>query len=206
MSLAIRRSERLMIEGATSLSLLVVDGEHVAREALARQFRDGGWSVATAAGRAQALASSSVNVPDCLIVERDLADGSGFGVFDRLRAVNPDLAAIMMTLQPSVTEAVRAIRAGFCDYRLKSFDCGDLIDPSAWRLGQGPPPPKDPIKTTRSLARVEWNHIQEVLAHLHGNVSEAARVLGLHRRSLQRKLRRSSREGRRDSTSAALEK
>jgi two-component system response regulator RegA len=206
MSLAVRRSEGLMIEGATSLSILVVDGERVAREAFARQFRDGGWSVATAAGRAQALASASVDVPDCLIVERDLADGSGFGLFDRLRALNPELSAIMMTLQPSVTEAVRAIRAGFCDYRLKSLDCGDLVDPSAWRLGPGARPPKDPVKTTRSLARVEWNHIQEVLVHFHGNVSVAARVLGLHRRSLQRKLRRSPREDRRDSTSAALEK
>jgi two-component system response regulator RegA len=139
----------------------LVDGERAAREALARQFSEAGWSVATAASRAQALASS-VDVPDCLVVDRDLVDGSGFNLFERLRAVNPDLCAVMMTRNPS--------------------------------LGAARPtkdPAKDPVTATSSLARVEWNHIQDVLVHSRGNVSEAARVLGLHRRSLQRKLRRS---------------
>ncbi len=184
------------------LSILVVDGERAARQALARQFSDAGWSVATAASRAQALASSAVDVPDCLVVDGDLADGSAFGLFDRLRAVKPDLSAVMMTLHPSVTEAVRAIHAGFCDYRLKSLDCGDLVAPAAWQFGRGARPAKAPVKPTSSLARVEWNHIQEVLVHSRGNVSEAARVLGLHRRSLQRKLRRSAGE----STTAAFGK
>jgi two-component system response regulator RegA len=120
--------------------------------------------------------------------------------------MNPALCAIMMTREPSIAESVRAIHAGFFDYRLKSFDCNDLVDASAWRLGEGARTPKDPIPTTASLARVEWNHIQRVLTHSHGNVSEAARVLGLHRRSLQRKLRRSPVEDRDDSTIVAREK
>ena len=184
-------------------SILLVDGERVAREAFARQFSDGGWSVVTADGCAQALASSSVKVPDCLIVERDLADGSGFSLFDRLRAMNPDLAAIMMTRDPSIAEAVRAIHAGFCDYRLKFLDCSDLVNPSTWRLGKGAWPPKDPVEPTGSLARVEWNHIQKVLTHSHGNVSKAARLLGLHRRSLQRMLRRTPGADLRASTTTA---
>jgi two-component system response regulator RegA len=185
----------------TPLSILVVDGERAAREVFARRFSDEGWSVATAGDRAQALLSFSANVPHCLVVERDLADGSGFSLFERLRTVNPDLSAVMMTLQPSITEAVRVIRAGFCDYRLKSLDCRDLLDPAAWRFGRAARPAKDPAKMAKmagSLAHVEWNHIQEVLTYSHGNVSEAARVLGLHRRSLQRKLRRSSGEDRSD--------
>jgi two-component system response regulator RegA len=184
------------------LSILVVDGERAAREVLARQFSDAGWSVATAAGCAQALASSAVGAPDCLVVDRELADGSGFSLFERLRAVKPELSAVMVTRHPSVSEAVRAIHAGFCDYRLKSLDCSDLVAPSAWQFGRRARPPKAPINPTSSLARVEWNHIQEVLVHSRGNVSEAARVLGLHRRSLQRKLRRSSG----DSMMAALDK
>ena len=184
-------------------TILLVDGERAAREVFARQFTEGGWSVVTAADCAQALQSSSVRVPDCLVVERDLADGSGFSLFHRLRTVNPGLSAVMMTLQPSIAESVRAIHAGFFDYRLKSFDCADLVDAFAWRLGKGARPPKDAIPATASLARVEWNHIQRVLTHSHGNVSEAARVLGLHRRSLQRKLRRSPGEDRGDSTIVA---
>jgi two-component system response regulator RegA len=182
-------------------SILLVDGERGSRQALALQFNDSGWSVGTAVGHAEALRSSSVDVPAYLIVDRDLVDGSGFGLFNRLRAVNPGLAAVMMTAQPCVTEAVRAIRAGFCDYRSKSSDCGDLLDPSAWRFGgvaQAQARTKDPLKTMGSLENVEWNHIRQVLAQARGNVSEAARVLGLHRRSLQRKLRKRTGEGRPD--------
>jgi two-component system response regulator RegA len=187
-------------------TILLVDAEHVARELLARQFREAGWSVVAAASCAEAWRSSSIDAPEFLIVEPDLGDGSGFSLFQRLQAVNPSLAAVMMTRQPSIAEAVRAIHAGFCDYRLESFERRDLLDPSAWRLGKGARTTKDPIETTASLARVEWNHIQRVLTHSRGNVSEAARVLGLHRRSLQRKLRRSPREDRRDLSLAAREK
>jgi two-component system response regulator RegA len=171
----------------TSLpSVLVVDGERHALEALAQQFRDKGWSVATADGCAQALLSSSVVVPDWLVVERDLGDGSAFSLFERLRTVNPDLSAVMVTRQPSIAEAVRAIHAGFFDYRSKSLDCSGLLDLSE----------PHPLNAAGSLARVEWNYIQRVLTHSRGNISEAARVLGLHRRSLQRKLRKAIREGR----------
>jgi two-component system response regulator RegA len=187
-------------------TILLVDGERVAREVLARQFSEGGWSVATAADCAEALRSSSVRVPDCLVVDRELADGSGFTLFQRLQTVNPALSAVMITLQPSIAESVRAIHAGFFDYRPKSLDCSDLVEASAWRPGKGARTPKDPIQTTASLARVEWNHIQRVLTHSHGNVSEAARVLGLHRRSLQRKLRRSPGEDHGDSTIVARPK
>jgi two-component system response regulator RegA len=178
----------------------LVDGERGAREALARQFEDRGWSVATADGFAEALRSSSVIVPDCLVVERDLADGSGFSLFDRLRAVNPDLSAVMVTRQPSIREAVRAIHAGFCDYRPKSvaLDGRDLPDLFGRGLREGARWARDPVETAGSLARIEWNHIQRVLTHSRGNVSEAARVLGLHRRSLQRRLRKPRGEGSHD--------
>jgi two-component system response regulator RegA len=171
-------------------SVLLVDGERGAREALARQFIDSGWSVATADGWAQALRSAVVAVPDCLVVDQTLSDGSGFGLFDRLRALNPELSAVMVTRQPSIAEAVRAIRAGFCDYRSKSLDCSRLPDIFGYDLGEGSRPANDPGGDMGSLARVEWDHIQTVLLQARGNVSEAARVLGLHRRSLQRKLRR----------------
>jgi two-component system, response regulator RegA len=180
-------------------SVLLVDGERGIREAFARQWKHRGWFVVTADGCAQALQSSSATFPDCLVVERELGDGSGFSLFDCLRAMNPDLFAVMLTSQPSIDEAVRAIRAGFCDYRPKSIDC-DLLDLFGRALWNSARPANDPIKIAGSLARVEWNHIQMVLTHSRGNVSEAARILGLHRRSLQRRLRRAMGEDRRGST------
>jgi two-component system response regulator RegA len=181
-------------------SILLVDDDCVAQQVFARQFGNGGWSVATAADCAQAARLFDDNVLDCLVVERDLEDGSGFSLFDRLRAVNPRLSAIMITRRPSVAEAVKAIHAGFCDYRLKSLDCGDLVNPAVWRRETDARELDELVKRTGSLARAEWNYIQKVLTHSRGNVSEAARVLGLHRRSLQRKLRNRPGEDRRDTT------
>ncbi|HEX4405377.1 MAG TPA: response regulator [Polyangia bacterium] len=170
-------------------SVLLVDDDCIAQTVFARQFGKAGWSVATAAGCAQAAQLAAVHVPDFLVVERDLLDGSGFALFECLRTVNPNLSAVMMTRRPAVAEAVRAIQAGFCDYRLKSLDCGDLVDPDAWRRQQAREL-ESFVKSTGSLARAEWNYIQKVLTHSRGNISEAARILCLHRRSLQRKLRR----------------
>jgi two-component system, response regulator RegA len=181
-------------------SILLVDDDCIAQQVFARQFGNGGWSVATAADCAQAARLFADNVLDCLVVERDLEDGSGFSLFDRLRAVNPRLSAIMITRRPSVAEAVRAIHAGFCDYRLKSLDCSDLLNPAVWRHEKGARELDELVKRTGSLARAEWNYIQKVLTHSRGNISEAARVLGLHRRSLQRKLRNCPSEDRRGTT------
>jgi two-component system response regulator RegA len=173
-------------------SVLLVDGERSARDALALRFGAAGWLVATADGCAQALRSSSGIAPDLLVVDRNLCDGSGFSLFEHLRVVNPDLAAVMVTSQPSIADAVRAIRAGFRDYRSKSLDCSDLPGVFGQGVRETVRLPDHPVAVENpgSLARVEWNHIQRVLLQSRGNVTEAARLLGLHRRSLQRKLRR----------------
>jgi two-component system response regulator RegA len=184
-------------------SVLLVDSDRIAQTVFSGQFSKGGWSVFTAGGCAQALQLAAVNAVDCLVVERDLEDGSGFDLFERLWAMNPNLSAIMLTRRPSVAEAVRAIHAGFCDYRLKSLDCGDFVSPAAWRHERRERSYGDLVKKTGSLAGAEWNYIQKVLTHSRGNVSEAARVLGLHRRSLQRKLRRHTSNVRGDSTVSA---
>jgi two-component system response regulator RegA len=171
-------------------SVLLVDLERDTREALARALRERGWIVSTADRYALAVHLTSGAAPDHLVVEQPLPDGCAFALFSRLRQLNPRLTAVMVTRQPSVPRAVRAIRVGFADYRPKGSarDLDIAALEAALRPSAGPEnePPAPPI----SLARVEWDHIQSVLTRSRGNVSKAARILGLHRRSLQRRLRR----------------
>ena len=137
-------------------------------------------------------------IPECLIVEQRLPDGSGFDLLPRIKALNPGVVGIVLTRTPAIAAAVHAIRSGFRDYLAKPIE--------ARRLGamlgiagatQGATSAANDVlgfeeEDSASLARVEWEHIHAVLLDCGGNISEAARVLGLHRRSLQRKLRRNS--------------
>jgi two-component system, response regulator RegA len=176
-------------------SILIVDDDPCVRTSLAQWFRDAHWSVRTAERCVQAVALAGLAAPNYLIVEQKLADGTGFDLLTRVRALNPEVTAIVLTRYPSVAAAVHAIRLGFQDYLAKPIEARRV----AALLGAGPAlgeaggaandvfaPDDEPA----SLARVEWEHIHTVLLDCRGNISEAARVLGLHRRSLQRKLRR----------------
>jgi two-component system response regulator RegA len=133
--------------------------------------------------------------PDYLIVEQRLPDGSGFDLLPRIKALNPAAVGIVLTRTPAIAAAVHAIRSGFRDYLAKPIEARRV----GVLLGLAPPAPVGAAndvafeeEESASLARVEWEHIHAVLIDCGGNISEAARVLGLHRRSLQRKLRRNS--------------
>ena len=138
-------------------------------------------------------------LPDFLVVEQRLADGLGYELLPRLRALNPNVVGVVLTRVPSIAAAVHAIRMGFRDYLVKPIaparlGCifGATVASDA-NAGNGLAAAKDTATLAEeapSLARVEWEHIHSVLLDCRGNISEAARVLGLHRRSLQRKLRR----------------
>jgi two-component system response regulator RegA len=194
MSLALTR-------GVTNVSppcpnILIVDDDPCVRTSLAQWFRDARWSVKTAERCGQAVALAGMAPPSYLIVEQRLADGTGFDLLARVRALNPNVVAIVLTRYPSVAAAVHAIRMGFQDYLAKPIEARRI----AALFGATPPSaaPRDGAANDvfeaddepASLARVEWEHIHTVLLDCRGNISEAARVLGLHRRSLQRKLRR----------------
>jgi two-component system response regulator RegA len=135
-------------------------------------------------------------IPEYLIVEQRLPDGSGFDLLPRIRALNPSVVGVVLTRTPAIAAAVHAIRTGFRDYLAKPMEArrvGILLGLAA--PGPGVSAANDVAfeeEESASLARVEWEHIHAVLIDCGGNISEAARVLGLHRRSLQRKLRRNS--------------
>jgi two-component system response regulator RegA len=180
-----------------SRSVLIVDDDPCVRETLALWFREAKWSVRTAERCVQAVALAGMAVPDYLIVEQKLNDGSGFDLLLRMRALNPALRAVILTRYPSIAAAVHAIRMGFQDYLTKPIEpsrLAALICASATpAVGRDDDAANDVFDTDEepaSLARVEWEHIHAVLLDCRGNISEAARLLGLHRRSLQRKLRR----------------
>ncbi len=186
---------RVTKSSSPCLSLLIVDDDSCVRTSLAQWFRDARWSVRTAERCVQAAAMAGLAAPNYLIVEQKLADGSGFELLSRVRAVNPEVAAVVLTRYPSVAAAVHAIRMGFQDYLAKPIEARRIaaLFGAAPTLGRTESAANDIFESDEepaSLARVEWEHIHTVLLDCGGNISEAARVLGLHRRSLQRKLRR----------------
>jgi two-component system response regulator RegA len=179
-----------MVDGQGTGSVLVVDSDSRSRQALASLCTSTGWSVRTASSCAAVLAPAAAAAPDFLLVEEDPADGSAYFLFRRLRELNPRLEAVMFSRQPSIARAVQAIRLGFRDYRCVPIDRASLQVLLAKEPIAALAPGNDVAQVNLSLARVQWDHICSVLTEVGGNVSEAARVLGLHRRSLQRKLSR----------------
>jgi two-component system response regulator RegA len=177
--------------------MLIVDDDSAARESLAQWFRDARWNVRTATGCSNATALVAAAPPAVLLLEQRFADGSAFDLLARLRATNPTMIAVVLTRTPSIAAAVHAIRIGFRDYLAKPIDPRRLEALLGAYVGGGDTPATPAANDVvdfqgepASLARVEWEHIHTVLLDCRGNISEAARVLGLHRRSLQRKLRR----------------
>jgi len=172
-------------------SLLLVDDDEVFRRRLARAFADRGWEVREAADLAGALGAAEEETPEFVVVDLRLPDGSGLEVVRRLKALDETTVIIVLTGYGSIATALDALRLGAAHYLTKPADVDDLIAAFA-RPGLTASDVRvaspDPVTDTPSLARVEWEHINRVLADSGGNISEAARRLRLHRRSLQRKL------------------
>lgn len=166
-------------------SVLLVDDDEVFRSRLARAFRERGWEVAEAAHGAQALDWARRNSPDLAVVDLRMPGVSGLDVVRDLHAMDDTTCILMLTGFGSIATAVAATKLGASHFLSKPADADQIID--AYRsLTEGADPPVP--SSVPSLARVEWEHIQRVLNDCGGNISQAAKLLGLHRRSLQRKL------------------
>ena len=164
--------------------LLIVEDDDVLRRRLARAFRERGFEVREAEGAAAARQEARSVPPDCALVDLRLQDASGLEVVRDLVACHPAASVVVLTGYGSIATALEAIRLGARHYLTKPADVDEVLSAFAReRPGAASAPAVVP-----SLARVEWEHINRVLADCGGNVSRAARVLGIHRRSLQRKL------------------
>jgi two-component system response regulator RegA len=165
--------------------LLVVDDDRALRERLARALRDRGLEVRTAASFDEAVAHAREHSPARAVVDLRMPGRSGLELVRELREIAPEVEIVVLTGYGSIATAVEAMRLGAVHYLPKPADAEDVLA----AFERSPEPPAEAAEATApSLARAEWEHINRVLADSGGNVSEAARRLGLHRRSLQRKL------------------
>jgi two-component system response regulator RegA len=165
-------------------SVLVVDDDDVFRTRLGKAFQDRGFEVRTAPSAEQAIHLARQDSPEFAVVDLRMPGASGLDVVRELHAIDPATAIVMLTGYGSIATAVEAVRAGAVHYLSKPVDIEQIL---AAFEGKAALDTGSEIGVP-SLARVEWEHIQRVLSDCDGNISRAARLLGLHRRSLQRKL------------------
>ncbi len=174
-------------------SLLLVDDDVVLRERLARALRDRDFEVRVAGGFDEALALAQDESPEYAVVDLRMPGKSGLELVKALHEVDPHTRTLVLTGYGSISTAVDAIRMGAVNFLPKPADADDLI--AAFQKGdQDDPNASTDDYRAPSLARAEWEHIQRVLRDSGGNISETARRLGIHRRSLQRKLQRDAPE------------
>jgi two-component system response regulator RegA len=167
-------------------SLLLVEDDRILRERLARALGERGLEVTASGDVAEALVAARADPPELAVVDLKLPGGSGLELVRELIALEPTTKVVVLTGYGSIATAVEAMKLGATHYLAKPADADEILA----ALGRGEPVASPEEPTAPTLARAEWEHIQRVLADAAGNVSEAARRLGIHRRSLQRKLGR----------------
>ena len=169
-------------------SLLLVDDDEVFVRRLARAMEKRGFQVETAesvaAGRAVALARP----PAYAVIDLRLGDGNGLDVVEALHARRPDCRVVVLTGYGAIATAVAAVKIGAIDYLAKPADANDILNALLARADTHPALPDQLM----SADRVRWEHIQRVYEMCERNVSETARQLSMHRRTLQRILAKRS--------------
>lgn len=168
---------------STQPTLLVVDDDEVFRTRLARALADRGYQVTTAASVDEALTRVE-DAPEFAVIDLRMPGKSGLELIKALKQKDPNTRMLMLTGYGSIPTAVEATKLGATGYLTKPADADDVLKALT---GEAQPVLVD---ETPTLARAEWEYIQRVLADCDDNISEAARRLGLHRRSLQRKLQK----------------
>jgi two-component system, response regulator RegA len=174
--------------GARPPSVLLVDDDERFRERLAKALRDRGLDVAVADGLDAAVAVARAGPLDRAVIDLRMPGAGGLAVLRALLAERPGLDVVVLTGYGSIATAVEVIRLGARDYLTKPADADRVLAAFAVDPADETPPPGDAAFETPSLARLEWEHIERVMRECKGNVSRAARVLGIHRRTLQYKL------------------
>ena len=169
-------------------SLLLVDDDEIFLNRLARAMEKRGFLVSRAASVAEARVLLEGGAPSFAVVDLRLEDGNGLDVVDALREARADARIVVLTGYGAIATAVAAVKMGATDYLSKPADAEDITRALLSRGETLPPPPEAPM----SADRVRWEHIQRVFEQCDRNVSETARRLHMHRRTLQRILAKRS--------------
>jgi len=181
-------SEAQQYEIGEDPSLLLVDDDQPFLRRLARAMEKRGFSPVTAASVAEGKARVAEQPTAYAVIDLRLDDGNGLDVVEALRERRPDARIVVLTGYGAIATAVAAVKIGATDYLSKPADADDIARSLLASGDQLPPPPENPM----SADRVRWEHIQRVYEMCDRNVSETARRLNMHRRTLQRILAKRS--------------
>ena len=163
-------------------SLLIVEDDKSFLQRLARAMEGRGFTVTTAESVADGLTQLETTSPAFAVVDMRLEDGNGLDVISALKRRRPDARAIILTGYGNIATAVNAVKLGAVDYLSKPVDADDVVAVLLALEGRRAEPPENPM----SADRVRWEHIQRIYELCSRNVSETARRLNMHRRTLQR--------------------
>jgi len=169
-------------------SLLLVDDDEPFLRRLGRAMEKRGFETEMAESVADGKARAAARPPAYAVVDLRLGDGNGLDVVETIREKRPDARIVVLTGYGAIATAVAAVKAGATDYLSKPADAQDIINALLASGDALPPPPENPM----SADRVRWEHIQRVYELCDRNVSETARRLNMHRRTLQRILAKRS--------------
>jgi two-component system response regulator RegA len=170
--------------------VLIVEDDTRLTQCLARAMEARGFNVATAESVLNGLAQIKLSAPEYAVVDLRLGDGCGLDVISALKYQQPDARAIILTGYGNIATAVRAVKLGAIDYLTKPVDIEDIVSALLAPKGGKAEAPLHPM----SAARVRLEHIQQVHEACGCNVSETARRLNMHRRTLQRIITRGGAE------------
>ncbi|MBY0566860.1 MAG: ActR/PrrA/RegA family redox response regulator transcription factor [Hyphomonadaceae bacterium] len=163
-------------------SLLILDDDAPFRTRLARALEGRGFEVTAVGSVAEANDIAAKAPPAYAVLDLRLEDGSGLAVVEALSKHRPDVRVVMLTGYGAIATAVAAVKAGALDYLAKPADPEDIVKALLASPDEKPEPPDNPM----SADRIRWEHIQRVYELCGHNVSETARRLNMHRRTLQR--------------------
>jgi two-component system response regulator RegA len=167
---------------AAERSVLIVEDDHSFLQRLAKALEQRGFAVTTAESVADGLLQVEKAAPAFAVVDMRLGDGNGLDVISALKLRRPDARGIILTGYGNIATAVNAVKLGAVDYLAKPVDADDVVAALLAQDNTRIEPPENPM----SADRVRWEHIQRIYEMCGRNVSETARRLNMHRRTLQR--------------------
>lgn len=180
-------TEENLFEGEEQPHLLLVDDDETFTRVMARAMSRRGLRVSIANSADEGLALAKDDLPDYAVLDLKMEGDSGLVLLPKLLELDAEMKVLILTGYSSITTAVEAIKRGACNYLCKPADADDVLVALLSDHGDlATLVPENPM----SVDRLQWEHIQRILADHDGNISATARALGMHRRTLQRKLQK----------------